>query len=131
MKLTLALLASLLTLSAQAAVFKLDCTFTDPEVKDHILIELHSDQRGTFYYKAESDEATAATSADKLDLLRVTSDRDDTAKWRVKTSDVGLYFLMPANFVMKPADSFKASLLTKIDELNLSNEQEMKCSSKN
>jgi hypothetical protein len=130
MKLLFSLLVLLFASVSQAAVLKLDCVFSDPEIRDHILIELSTEQRGTFYYQAEMDNTTSATPTDKLEIRRVASDRAEFAKWKVNRDEVGLFFLMPAGLVSKPSESFDAELLTQIAELHLSRTQDMKCLSR-
>lgn len=117
-------------LSQAAGPLKIDCTFLDPTNKDHLLVELLSDQKGTFYYEAASDGETQADPTEKLELKRVSSSTSDQAKFLATRENVSLYFSMPVSLVSRASSSFRAMLTSEIPDLGLSAKQEVQCSSK-
>ncbi|MBS1960013.1 MAG: hypothetical protein JST80_11105 [Bdellovibrionales bacterium] len=124
------LVAGLFSALSFAATVKIDCAFLDPEFKDHILVEILSEQRGTFYYSSEADTHTGATPTDKLDLKRTASPQRDLAKWISSQTGVNLYFVMPADLTTRASEAFKGTFISEIPDLNMTTTQDLKCSSK-
>lgn len=128
--LLLALVVGFVSVNAKAATVKIDCQFLEPEFKDHVLVEILSEQRGTFYYSSEADNHTGATPTDRLDLRRTSSGQNDLAKWLSSQPGVNIYFVMPSSLTSHVSDHFKGTLISEIPNLSMTTTQDLKCSSK-
>lgn len=146
---TLALLA-LLALSIAKAhasdIQSIDCHYTNPGAKDHVIVSLKDPQNGTFSYSTgivDDDQNTGS-----IGILRDADSNEPgkkdfarfTARWMTVQDGskitVEFHFSMPKNLVFKNSNSFKAGLTTNIIDYNqtkplsLDSDDELVCSAK-
>lgn len=120
MKSLLSLVAILASSSAFAAVQNIDCKFVDASNTDHVMVNLSSDQAGTFFYSTGDDEDDATASSGKLTMKRTKPVTTGMAAFFAEvlipegSGSVLFTFEYPEASVMKVGAAVKAKLTTEI-----------------
>lgn len=113
-----------------AASQTLNCKFVDPTNLDQILIQLDSDQGGSFIYQSKTGDTTNEANPNSLALRKVTSDIANTSAYSNNSSMAQMTFKVPTLALFKAGTNIAVTLSTEIKELKKKQDQALNCSSK-
>jgi hypothetical protein len=121
------LLMPFLPFIAEASSQNLSCRFVGGSSADRVRITLLSPQDGTFLYETADSSGTGSTEA--IRLKRISDPKPGTAAFEVQSSAVQMIFTVEASKLFRAGTGIEATLLSRIPEMDLSQEQPLLCDS--
>ena len=117
----LALLAFGLPFLAHASSQVLNCGFQESSAGDRVRVTLLDTQNGTFLYETADPAGTGTTAA--LKIKRMNDPEPGFAAFEVQSPAVEMIFKLEASKLFQTASGVNATLLSRIPEMDLSQEQ--------
>jgi hypothetical protein len=124
---SLILLALGLPFIAHASSQVLNCRFQESSTGDLIRVTLLDAQNGTFLYETADPAGTGTTAA--LKLKRINDPEPGFAAFEVQSPAVEMIFKLETSKLFQTATGVNATLLSRIPEMDLSQEQALACDS--
>ena len=112
---------------AQASTQILSCRFQTGTTADRIRIVLSDFQNGTFLYETGDPSGTGTTAP--LKLKRIQDPEPGVAAFEVESQAVEMVFTLETSKLFQTASNLEATLLSRIPEMDLSQEQPLACDS--
>ncbi len=105
----------------------LSCRFPDGLSADRIRVTLLDSQNGSFLYETADPAGTGSTEA--LKLKRTQDPEPGTAAFEIQNAAVQMTFKIETALLFQTGNKLPASLLSRIPEMDLSQEQPLSCDS--
>ncbi|MBU6154102.1 MAG: hypothetical protein KGP28_07355 [Bdellovibrionales bacterium] len=120
---TLALLVPFFAHASQI----LHCKFPEGQSGDRVRVTLLDSNNGTFLY--ETADPAGAGSTEALKLKRAQDPEQGVAAFEIQSSAVQMTFKINTALLFQSGSGITASLLSRIPEMDLSQEQPLTCDS--
>jgi hypothetical protein len=124
---SLSILALAFPFYAAASTQILNCRFQTAITADRIHVALSDFQNGTFLYETGDPAGTGTTAA--LKLKRMSDPEPGLAAFEVQSQAVEMIFKLETSKLFQTGSNVDATLLSRIPEMDLSQEQALTCDS--
>ena len=112
---------------AHASSQFLNCRFQESSAGDRVRVTLLDSQNGSFLYETADPAGTGTTAA--LKLKRMADPETGIAAFEIQSPAVEMIFKLETSKLFQTATGVNATLLSRIPEMDLSQEQALTCDS--